>query len=146
MGSGSPSKARGTGGPVEIVGAKESVLEGQQKGDESPSDVLRARRLEVVDDAGTVRAVVGTREEGIGGLTVFDAAGRKRAALEAGEVEGQGSGLSLFDANGKVRAVLYAHNEPGKGAAVYVNDEAEKSRAVLGVHEGGQATLVVNAG
>ncbi|MGI8860391.1 MAG: hypothetical protein ACR2HO_09605 [Rubrobacteraceae bacterium] len=32
----------------------------------STSEVLRTKRLEVVDDEGKVRAVLGTREEGIG--------------------------------------------------------------------------------
>ncbi len=40
-----------------------------------PAEVLRAKRLEIVDDEGKVRAVLGTCEEGIGGLSVFDESG-----------------------------------------------------------------------
>ena len=109
-------------------------------------EVLRAKRLEIVDDEGRIRASLGTREEGIGGLAVFDASGRRRIALEAGEVDGQGSGLSLLDTNGKTRAVVYAHNDPKKGTAVYLGGEDGTARATLALDESGQAFLSVSAG
>jgi hypothetical protein len=40
--------------------------------DKSSAEVLQAKRSEIVDDADKVRAVLGTREEGIGGLSIFD--------------------------------------------------------------------------
>jgi len=46
--------------------------------DAAPAEVLRAKRLEIVDDEGKVRAVLGTREEGIGGC---------RSSMRAGESE-----------------------------------------------------------
>ncbi len=52
------------------------------------AEVLRTKRFEIVDDRGKVRVSLGTHEEGIGGMIVFDASGRKRISLEAGEVEG----------------------------------------------------------
>jgi hypothetical protein len=83
-----------------------------EPGNTSPAEVLRAKRLEIVDDEGKVRAMLGTREEGIGGLSVFDeSSGRVRARLEAGEIPEQGSGLSVFDTNGKPRAVVNMSND-----------------------------------
>jgi hypothetical protein len=82
-----------------------------EPGNTSPAEVLRAKRLEIVDDEGKVRAVLGTREEGVGGLWVFDESGRVRARLEAGEIPEQGSGLSVFDTNGKPRAVVNMSND-----------------------------------
>jgi hypothetical protein len=48
------------------------------QGDKKPTDVLRARRLEIVDDKGDVRAVLGTNEEGVASLSVFDQSARIR--------------------------------------------------------------------
>ncbi len=110
------------------------------------AEVLRAKRLEIVDDEGEIRISLETHPKGAGGLTVFDASGRRRAALEAGEAQEQGSGLSLFDTNGRARAVVYAHNDPKKGTAVYLNDENETLRAILSLSEGGHAGLSVLAG
>jgi hypothetical protein len=101
--------------------------------DASPAEVVQAKRLEIVDDEGQVRAVLGTREKGIGGLTVFDASGRKRASLEAGEISEESSGLSVYDTNGKPRAVVTMHNDSDKGSALILLDAEGKQRAgVLG--------------
>jgi hypothetical protein len=90
--------------------------------DASPAEVLRAKRVEIVDDEGKVRAVLGTREEGIGGLSVYDESGRVRARLEAGEIPEQGSGLSVFDTNGKPRASVGMSNDPDKSFGLILLD------------------------
>ncbi len=90
--------------------------------DKSPAEVLRAKRLEVVDDEGKVRAALGTDEKGIGGLSVYDESGRLRASLEAGEIPGEASGLSVFDANGKPRAIVGMHNDPDQNSYLTLLD------------------------
>jgi hypothetical protein len=114
--------------------------------DKSLADVLRTKRLGLVDDEGKVRAVLGTREEGIGGLSVFDASGRIRASLEAGEVPEQSSGLSVFDTDGKPRATVGMDNDPDRGSFFVLLDSKGEQRAVVGLQTGGQAGLRFSAG
>lgn len=131
-----------------IVGAKGYAVEDKQRGEEArpASEVLRAKRLEIVDDEGKVRASLGTLENGVGELALRDASGRVRAVLEVGEIPGEASGLRVFDTNGRARVGLFAYNDPRKGAVVQVNDEKETARATLALDEGGQALLGVGAG
>jgi hypothetical protein len=117
-----------------------------EPGNTSPAEVLRAKRLEIVDDEGKVRAVLGTREEGIGVVSVYDQSGRVRASLEAGEIPEQASGLSVFDTNGKPRAVVSMDNDPDRGSALILLDTEGKQRAVVSLKEGGQAGLRFSAG
>ncbi len=65
----------------------------------SQPEVLRARRLEVVDTAGRVRAALGMASDGSSALGLWDATGRVRIAIV---VDPDGSpGLSLHDAAGR---------------------------------------------
>jgi hypothetical protein len=50
--------------------------------DKKPADVLRTKRLEIVDDEGKVRAALGTGEEGVASLSIFDQSERLRVSLE----------------------------------------------------------------
>jgi hypothetical protein len=69
-------------------------------------EVLRARRIEVVDAAGRMRIGLGVRSDGLPGLTLRDAAGRVRVGLV---VLPEGTGLNLSDAAGRTRATLAVH-------------------------------------
>jgi hypothetical protein len=109
--------------------------------DALPTEVLRTKRLEFVDDKGEVRAVLGTREEGVGGLSVYDASGRVRVRLEAGEFPDQGSGLSVLDTDGNPRVVVNMNNDPDKDSALILLDTDGKQRAVVNQHASGQAGL-----
>lgn len=94
-------------------------------------EVVRARRVQLVDAEGRVRAEPGIDAEGAAGLFVLDAAGRTRATVVHDDSQ---SGLFLLDAEGTVRvgAAQDAHGGGGfalhgpeaKGAAVlYLKDE-----------------------
>jgi hypothetical protein len=72
--------------------------------EKQPAELLRAKRLEIVDDEGKVRAVLGTNEEGVISLSVFDQSARLRASLEASGVPEQTSGFGVFDTNGRFRS------------------------------------------
>jgi hypothetical protein len=65
----------------------------------SQPEVLRARRIEVVDTAGRLRIALGVASDGSPGLGFWDTTGRVRIALV---VDPDGSpGLSLHDAAGR---------------------------------------------
>lgn len=123
-------------------------MEGRPSSEEAKSgaEVLRAKRLEIVDDEGKVRASLGTLENGAGELALRDASGRVRAVLEVGEVPGEASGLRVFDTHGRPRIDLFAYNDPRKGAVVQVNDEKATARATLALDDSGQAFLSIGAG
>ena len=111
-----------------------------------PVEVVRTKRLEIVDDEGKVRAVLVTNEEGVASLSVFDQSERVRASLGAGEIPEQGSGLSVFDTNGKPRAVVGVDNDPNKGCALMLLDADGKQRASVGFQADGQAGLRFSSG
>jgi hypothetical protein len=50
---------------------------------DSPAEVVRAKRLEIVDDEGKVRAVLGTDEQGSGSLVAAFITGAALVALVA---------------------------------------------------------------
>lgn len=132
-----------------------------------PAEVLKARRLEIVDDKGKVRAVLGTNEEGVTSLSMFDQSGRMRASLDASEVPEQMNGLGIFDTNGALQIAMgaYATSEKGggfycygpngehraglnvgeQGSGLYCCDSSGERRAGLGVNEGEQAGLSLSA-
>jgi hypothetical protein len=114
--------------------------------DKSPPDVLRAKRLEIVDDEGKVRASLGTDEKGIASLSLFDPSGRLRASLDAEEIPGVASGLGLFDTNGKLRAAVGMDNDPDKSSYLSLLDAEGKTRAQVGLETGGQVWLSILAG
>jgi len=121
-------------------------LSEQHEGSMTTENVLRTRRLEIVDDSGKVRAVLGTGENDVTDLSMFDASGKVRAALEVGEVPGEASGLRLFDTNGETRVSLYSDNDPDKGVVLSITGAQEKTGAALGVDDAGQSWLTVSAG
>jgi hypothetical protein len=149
-------------------------MEGQVMGEREerqPTDVLRTKRLEIVDDEGKVRAALGTDEKGITSLSLFDASGRLRSTLDAEEISGAASGLGVFDTNGNLRAAVGMYNDPakpsffnlydtdgkprvqlgmdndpGKGSYLALLDTEGNHRAVVSLEVGGQAGLRFSAG
>ncbi len=82
------------------------------------SPVLRARAIELVDDAGKVRAQLNIEQ---GGEVVFrlrDSTGTIRAKFGAGE---KGSGISLMDERTEATVQLRA-NETGGGLTLFSRD------------------------
>ena len=100
------------------------------------ADVLKCKRLEVVDEQGKIRAAVTVDEAGPS-LSLWDAQGKVRAGLGVSEA---GTGLTLSDAQGKVRAGL-AVFEAGSG--LMLSDAQGKPRAGLAVPEDGPAALAL---
>lgn len=92
-----------------------------EREDKTPARVLRAKQLEIVDNEGKVRALLGTDREGTTSLSIFDHSDRVRASLGASAIPEKGGGLSVYDKNGE-------------------------HRAGLGLDESGQAGLSVSAG
>jgi len=84
-------------------------------------DVLRARKLELVDAEGRPRAELGIDADGSAGLFVRDAEGRVRAAVIHDDSQ---SALYLFDAEDAIRvgAAQYAHG--GGGFALHGEEAA----------------------
>ena len=102
-------------------------------------DLVNARRFELVDAAGKVRAVLGLEPDGSPTLDLFDPAGRMRAFLKLGP---DGSpGLALCDAAQKLRArmVLPSDGRP----SLELRDAAENSRATLRLTEEGSPYLAL---
>jgi hypothetical protein len=110
-----------------------------------PTDVLRTRRLEVVDDEGRVRAVLGTNEWGFTSLSIFDQSERLRTSLDASEVDEQMNGLSVVDANGRLQISIGAHAISKKGCGFYCNDPNDENRGGFGMYEDGSAVLSISA-
>jgi hypothetical protein len=113
--------------------------------EKKPTDVLRTRRLEIVDDDGKVRAVLGMDEQGVTSLSVFDQSERLRASLDASEVDEQMNGLGVFDTNGKLQISMGARTNSDKGCGLYCNGPNGESRGGLGVYEDGHAVLSISA-
>ncbi len=74
--------------------------------DRQPVEVLRTKRLEIVDDEGKVRAVLATGENRITSLSLFDQSATLRASLDASDAPEQMNGLGVFDTNGKPTKLL----------------------------------------
>jgi hypothetical protein len=106
-----------------------------EHGGKPPSDVLRTKRLEIVDDEGKTRAVLGTNEQGVTSLAIFDQSERLRASLDASEVPEQMNGLGIFDTNGRLQVVLGAWAISEKGSRLSFNGPDGESRAGLSVDE-----------
>jgi len=122
-----------------------------------PTEVLRTKRLEIVDDERKVRAALGTDEAGVTSLSIFDQSGRLRASLDASEIPEQANGLALFDTNGRLQVAMGASavnvNEGGlkcydpngedragltmhkEGSGLFFNDTKGEPRAGLNVNE-----------
>ncbi len=133
--------------------------------DKAPAEVLRTKRLEIVDDEGKVRAALGTDEAGVTSLSIFDQSSRLRVSLDASEISEQANGL--FDTNGRLQVAMGASavnvHEGGlncygpngedrvglamhkEGSSLYFNDTNDQPRAGFGVYEDGQAGLSISA-
>jgi hypothetical protein len=109
-------------------------------------DLIQARKFELVDDSGTVLAMLSADSDGAN-LILGDKAGKARAVLSTlgdlaglafrdrvGQVrmalfaDGDGTNLALSDTAGKPRVMLAAG---GDGAGLVLSDTAGKSRAAL---------------
>ena len=100
------------------------------------ADVVRARRFELVDAAGEVRAVLAVDGDGTG-LVLLDAAGRPGVGLTV-LPEGR-PGLTLLDAAGVGRAGLVVNAD---GSSVLsLHDAVGTARAALQVNAGGNPVL-----
>jgi hypothetical protein len=110
-----------------------------------PAEVVRTKRLEIVDDEGNVRAVLGTDEAGVTSVSVFDQSERLRASLHASEVPEQMNGLGIFDANRGLQIAMGAYAISEKGSRLFFNDTNGKYRGGFGVYEDGQAGLSFSA-
>jgi hypothetical protein len=113
-------------------------MEGQamsEHEEKQTADVLRTKRLEIVDDEGKVRAALGTDEAGVTSLSLFDQSQRLRARLDASEVPEQMNGLGIFDTNGRLQVALGAWAISEKGSRLYFNGPDGESHAGLSVDE-----------
>ncbi len=110
---------------------------------------LRTQRLEIVDDAGTVQAVLGTDAEGSMGLFIHDPGGVVRLSLTHDPSQ---SALLINDSDGVVRVGIaqFAHGGGGvalhgahsKGATVLYHKD---SGSLSFFDEGGKVTARVPA-
>ncbi len=98
--------------------------------------VIQAKRFEVVDDNGTVRASLNTDNDGEG-LALYDKAGRLRAGL--GEIADNVS-LALADRAGKTRVELVSFEDQ---ADLRLNDRTENERVFLATR-GDNASLILH--
>jgi len=108
-------------------------------------DVVRARRFELVDDAGETRAVLDTghdREEHVG-LTLFDTEGKARASL--GVMPDGFASLSLGDEDGreviKITASAVVGESVSSDSVVALKDKSGQTRVQLGVSQEGEAAI-----
>jgi hypothetical protein len=116
-----------------------------EHGDKPPTDVLRTKRLEIVDDEGKVRATLGTDEEETTSLSAFDSSNRIRFTLNAAEAPEKASGLGVFDANGKLRASVGMSSDPEGSSFLTLLDADGKQRVAVRLRTGGQAGLRISA-
>jgi hypothetical protein len=105
--------------------------------DKKPTEVLRTRRLEIVDDEGKVRALLGTNEEGVTSLSVFDQSKRLRISLDASENPEQLNGLGVFDTYGKRQISMGAHAISEKGGGFHYNGPNGETHVGTGADEEG---------
>jgi len=118
------------------------VPEGNGHGDASPGPVqdnVRARRFELVDARGNVRAVLGTQSDnGAPGFLVSDSAGRPRIALHVSPEDAPA--FDLLDASGAPR-VHVALDAEGAPLVTLFGPPERPSQALLGVGSDGSAHL-----
>lgn len=96
---------------------------------EEALQVVTAREFRVLDEEGKLRARLGWGNEGVPGLSFYDAAGEERVVLVAGEDH---AALGFNDAAGKPRASL-AGGEFGFGLSLY--DAAGRPRVWLALEK-----------
>jgi len=105
------------------------------------AEEVRARRFEVVDDAGKLRALLAVRPDGGPGLVLYDAAETNRAILF--ERENGEAYLGLCDAAGTTRASLSVTKDSQPGLDLY--DAAGKVRARLTLAGGSPVLALADA-
>ena len=91
------------------------------------AEVVCARRFEVVDSAGKVRAHLGAGEDGVVGLKLYSSKGKVNAVL-ALTPEGEAT-LTLSQAKGKPAVVVIA--SLAKGLFGFFVDDGKKGRKVI---------------
>lgn len=98
--------------------------------------ILRAERLEILDQQGRPRVVVGLDELGSAGVMVNDTAGEARVTLLH---DLEGSALFIRDAEGVIRVGVaqFAHG----GGGVALHGPESKGAAVLYYQESGSLTF-----
>ncbi len=104
-------------------------------------ETVRTQRLEIIDGAGMVQAVVESGESGAV-LMMADQTGTERMGMA---VTAQGPGFALADATGMERALLSVTED---GTGLFINDQTGKPRlsAALGKTMGAGVVLVDGAG
>ncbi len=107
-----------------------------------PAEVLRTKRLEIVDDEGKVRAVLATDEKGVTSLSMFDQSARLRASLDTSDAPEQMNGLGLFDTNRRLQIAMGAHTTPEKGGSSTVTAQTWGGRLIR-AWVGGEPRLYV---
>ena len=118
----------------------------------APPKVVEAEKFVLRDDQGRERAVLDTSADR-SGFRLYDAAGKKRTAIELGEIslynenetqrinlgvervdEGNGAAMGVLDAKGKTRIGLLTCQ---MGPALYINNVEEQTRAIMGMMPAG---------
>jgi hypothetical protein len=96
--------------------------------------VLRAEKFELVDQTGTIRAVLGSVSSTVHGLTLYDPNGRPRAGLGV-----SADGTAMMQLLGPQSTVAVVVEESGVAKVVFMKDGLQ--RIGLGVLPDGLATL-----
>ena len=110
--------------------------------DKSPAEVLRAKRLEIVDDEGKVRAALGTDEKGVASLSIFDSSGRLRVTVDASAAPEKGGGLSIHDTNGAVHVGLGVY-EDGQAELRFAAQQTDQA-IQMGTMDDGRVYLILS--
>lgn len=104
-------------------------------------ELLRAERLEIVDDKGLPLIALGVDEQGSAGISINDSDGETRLTLLH---DAEGSALFIRDAEGVIRigVAQFAHG----GGGVAVHGPRSQGAAVLYFQESGSLTFYDAAG
>lgn len=103
-------------------------------------DVVRAKRFELVDDTGKMRALLAMHPDGSPGLWLLDTAGKARGGLFVA-TDGRPT-LSLYDAAGEPLAMLGVLPDGSWG--LWLVDATGTPRAALGVRPNGTSGLALS--
>ena len=103
-------------------------------------EVIRARRFEVVDGGGKVRAILGAQDES-SGLMLLDDNGQSVAELAVSDELGSTT-LSMYDLRGSLRASIDLDHSGSPNLALY--DLAGELRVSLGIADGNAPVLDVS--
>lgn len=105
--------------PAILLGAVAIALTGACSVPPSRNDTIVTRRLELVDDAGVVRARLGIDADGSAGLFLLAPDGRNRAALID---DASQTALYIFDDDETVRIGVAQFAHGGGGVALHGED------------------------